>query len=95
MHAWRALFDGKADPHQQGLIVRWLGRATMRGDVAYVPGVDGERDTLLLLGQQRVGVMIGNMATPEALEAARKRDTPPPPKPKRGTRNEPTSAPGA
>ena len=71
MHAWRALFLGRADADQQIRVVQWLARATMRDSIPYVPGPEGERDTILLLGQQRIGVMIGNMATPETLAAAR------------------------
>jgi hypothetical protein len=74
VHAFRALMAGTADSGHQALVVAWLGRATGRADIPYVPGPDGERDTLVLIGQQRIGVMIGNMASPEFLASVRAED---------------------
>ncbi len=71
VHAFRALFAGTADAAQQRMVCKWIERATGMWGVPYVAGPDGERDTLVLIGGKRVGVMIGNMATLEALEAAR------------------------
>lgn len=91
VHACRALIEGKASPDQQHRVVAWLARATGRAGVPYVSGADGERDTLVLLGQQRIGVMFGNMATAEALKKARagdQRRASPPPRPSRRGKTE-------
>jgi hypothetical protein len=74
VHAWRALIEAKATAEQQRRCVDWLGRACGRAGVAYVSGPDGERDTLVLIGQQRIGVMVGNMMLAETLVAARDAD---------------------
>lgn len=74
VHAFRALFSGTADGGQQRMVIKWIERATGMWGVPYVAGPDGERDTLVMIGMKRVGVLIGNMATLEALEAARRVD---------------------
>lgn len=74
VHAWRALMNGQASADQQLRCVNWIALATGRAGVPYVSGPDGERDTLVLLGQQRIGVMIGNMMAPATLDKARADD---------------------
>jgi hypothetical protein len=74
VHAWRALLEFRADSDAQRRCVDWLAQATGRAGVPYVPGADGERDTLVLIGQQRIGVLIGNMMLPATLAQARQDD---------------------
>jgi hypothetical protein len=70
VHAWRALINGSATAEQQIRCMNWLALACGRSGVPYVAGPDGERDTLVLIGQQRIGVLVGNMATARVLQQA-------------------------
>lgn len=74
VHAWRALLNGRATSEQQVRCANWLAAATGRMGVPYVSGPDGERDTLVLLGGQRIGVMVGNMMLEATLAEAREDD---------------------
>lgn len=74
VHAVRALVKGEASKDQQLRAVEWLMTITGIRGVPYVPGSEGERDTLVLIGQHRIGVLIANMLAPETLTQAQASD---------------------
>lgn len=63
------LARGRADSAQQHRIVDFILRNTIRG-TPYVSGPEGERDTLVLIGQHRLGQILANMLDPHAMGKA-------------------------
>jgi hypothetical protein len=71
IHAIKALVQGKASDHQQGLVVEWIARATGVTELEFRPGPDGDRASAFAGGKRFIGLQFfqtakANLAKPTA-----------------------------